>query len=61
MLELFAEGVSVNNVYFAYLYDNELMLPVFFCLHLEGILKPVKQLVGKLAHILLLREAHFFF
>lgn len=34
------------------------MLPVFFRLHLEGILQPVQQLVGELADILLLREAH---
>lgn len=35
----------------------QLRLPVFFCLHLEGILQPVQQLVGELTNILLLSEA----
>lgn len=35
----------------------QLSLPVFFCLHLEGILQPVQQLVGELTNILLLSEA----
>lgn len=37
---------------------KELWLPVFFSLHLEGVLQPVQQLVGELAHILLLSKAH---
>lgn len=35
---------------------KELWLPVLFSLHLEGVFKPVQQLVGELAHILLLRK-----
>ncbi len=36
--------------------SEELRLPVLFSLHLEGVLQPIQQLVGELAHILLLRK-----